>query len=100
MTLPTTLSVGGEAPGAGEASFAQHAQEAHGMSPGPARGRGRQAFCKCPPSPGQFKTCLLLGPCLVSVYTAISVFENLPTVWQPFPPLPVLEPCPKHPHPH
>lgn len=100
MTPPTTLSVGGEAPGAGEASFAQHAQEAHCMSPGPARGRGRQAFCKCPPSPGQFKTCLLLGPCLVSVYTAISVFENLPTVWQPFPPLPVLEPCPKHPHPH
>lgn len=68
VTPPTALSVGGEAPGAGEASFTQHAQEAHCMSPGPARGRSRQALCKCPPSPGQFKTCLLLGPCLVCLF--------------------------------
>lgn len=72
---PTAVSTGGEAPGAGEASVPQHAQEAHCMSPGPARGRGRQALRKCPPSTGQLKTWLqmtgvsLLGPCVVCLFT-------------------------------
>lgn len=49
--ITAALSAGGEAPGAGEASFPQHSQEAHCMSPGSARGWGWQTFCKCLPTP-------------------------------------------------
>lgn len=37
---PPALSAGREAAGASEAGLPQHTQEAHGMSAGPARGRG------------------------------------------------------------
>lgn len=70
---PTALSTGGEAAGAGEAGLPQHTQEAHGMSAGPARGGGRQALGKCPPSPGGCETRLL---------TDQAVSENCLVVWQ------------------
>ena len=70
--LPPALSAGREAAGAGEAGLPQHTQETHGMSAGPARGRGWQALRKCPLGPRGGGICLL---------TARPVFETCSPAW-------------------